>query len=53
LPNDPTAIWKRLATELEIETVPGDHLGMVGTHFKSLAAVLTHYVEEADRKDRP
>lgn len=47
LPNDPTAVWKNLATELEIETVPGDHLGMVGTHFESLAAVLTRYVREA------
>jgi acetoacetyl-CoA synthetase len=47
LPNDPTAVWKSLADELQIETVPGDHLGMVGTHFESLAAVLTRYVEEA------
>lgn len=47
LPNDPAALWKKLAAELEIETVPGDHLGMVGTHFESLAAVLTRYVEEA------
>jgi acetoacetyl-CoA synthetase len=50
LPNDPTAVWKKLATELEVETVPGDHLGMVETHFESLAAVLTRYVEEADMK---
>jgi acetoacetyl-CoA synthetase len=51
LPNDPTAIWKRLAAKLEVETVAGDHLGMVGTHFESLAAVLTRYVTEAvDRK---
>jgi acetoacetyl-CoA synthetase len=47
LPNDPTALWKTLATELEVETVPGDHLAMVGTRFASLAAVLTRYVEEA------
>jgi acetoacetyl-CoA synthetase len=50
LPNDPIEIWKTLATELEVETVPGDHLGMVETHFESLAAVLTRYVEEADMK---
>jgi len=50
LPNDPTAVWKKLATELEVETVPGDHLGMVETHFESLAAVLTRYVEEVDMK---
>jgi acetoacetyl-CoA synthetase len=47
LPTDPTAIWKKLAAEFEIETVPGDHLGMIGTHFESLAAVLTRHVEKA------
>ncbi len=47
LPSDPTALWRSLAAELEVETVPGDHLGMIGTHFESLAAVLTRYVEEA------
>jgi acetoacetyl-CoA synthetase len=51
LPTDPTAVWKKLAAELEVEIVPGDHLEMIGTHFKSLAAVLSRYVEEAvDRK---
>lgn len=51
LPNDPVGFWKSLAGELEVETVPGDHLGMVGTHFESLAEVLTRYVEEAvDKK---
>jgi thioesterase domain-containing protein len=47
LPADPTAIWEKLAAEFEIETVPGDHLGMIGTHFESLAAVLTRHVEKA------
>jgi thioesterase domain-containing protein len=46
LPNDPTAIWKHLAAEFELDTVPGDHLGMIATHFESLAAVLTRYVQE-------
>jgi acetoacetyl-CoA synthetase len=46
LPNNPTAVWKQLAAELDVETVPGDHLGMIGTHFESLAAVLTRYVNE-------
>jgi acetoacetyl-CoA synthetase len=50
LPNDPATVWKKLATELEIETVPGDHLGMVETHFESLAAVLTRYVQEVGMK---
>ncbi len=47
LPSDPAALWKGLAAEFEVEIVPGDHLGMVNTHFESLAAVLTRYVKEA------
>lgn len=47
LPTDPTAYWKKLSTELEVQTVPGDHLGMIGPHFETLAAVLTRYVREA------
>jgi acetoacetyl-CoA synthetase len=47
LPNDPTAVWKKMAAEFEVETVRGDHLGMVSTDFESLAVVLTRYVREA------
>jgi acetoacetyl-CoA synthetase len=47
LPTDPIAVWKNLVAELEVETVPGDHLGMIGTHFDSLAAVLSRCVREA------
>jgi acetoacetyl-CoA synthetase len=45
-PSDPIPVWKGLAAELEVEVVPGDHLGMVTTDFESLAAVLTRYVGE-------
>lgn len=47
LPSDPVAVWNKLAAEVEVETVPGDHLGMIADHFESLAAVLTRYVREA------
>jgi aspartate racemase len=50
LPADPNAVWKKLVQELEVETVPGDHLGMVSTRFETLAAVLTRYVREAMAK---
>jgi thioesterase domain-containing protein/acyl carrier protein len=46
-PNDPAAVWARLASEFEVETVPGDHLGILTTHFESVAAVLSRYLEEA------
>jgi acetoacetyl-CoA synthetase len=46
-PSDPVPHWKGLAAELEVDTVPGDHVEMVRTHFESVAAVLTRYVKEA------
>ncbi len=50
-PDDPAAVWARLAAKLEVETVPGDHVGILATHFESLAAVLTRYLEESDRQE--
>lgn len=50
-PDDPSAIWANLAKEFEVETVPGDHLGIITTHFERLATVLSGYLREAsDRK---
>jgi thioesterase domain-containing protein/acyl carrier protein len=46
-PDDPATIWAGLAAELEVETVPGDHVGMLTTHHRSLGSVLTRYLEEA------
>ncbi len=43
-PDDPKAIWGKLADEFELETVPGDHLDMVTAEFEDLAAVLTRYL---------
>lgn len=47
-PADPAAAWKHLTADLEVETVPGDHLNVVTTEFVSLAAVLTKYIRQAD-----
>jgi acetoacetyl-CoA synthetase len=47
LPTDPTVVWRKLAAELDVETVPGDHLGMIGTHFETLAAALNRRMREA------
>jgi thioesterase domain-containing protein len=46
-PDDPVAVWAPLTTELEVETVPGDHQGMLATHFRSLASTLSRYLKEA------
>ena len=46
-PADPTAVWAQLAEEFEVETVPGDHAEILTTHFESLAAVLSRYLQES------
>jgi len=46
-PDDAAAVWAPLAEKLEVETVPGDHLGMIATHYENLASVLSRYLEEA------
>lgn len=48
-PDDPAAVWAGLAREFEVETVPGDHNGIITTHFETLAAVLSRYLGEASR----
>jgi thioesterase domain-containing protein len=47
LPTNPVAIWGGLSAQFAVEAVPGDHVGMVAIHFKSLAAVLSRYLREA------
>ena len=44
-PKDPVAVWSGLASELEIEEIPGHHLNIVTTEFKPLAAALTKYIQ--------
>ncbi|MGA9393040.1 MAG: alpha/beta fold hydrolase [Candidatus Sulfotelmatobacter sp.] len=46
-PDDPVAIWSRFAETFEIETAPGDHLGMLTTEFEKLGLVLTRYLDDA------
>ena len=45
-PADPAAVWSNLAREFELETVPGDHLGIMTTNFESLASVISGYLRE-------
>jgi acetoacetyl-CoA synthetase len=48
-PANPAAVWAKLTAGFEAETVPGGHLDMLTGDIKSLAAVLTRYVNEALR----
>jgi thioesterase domain-containing protein/acyl carrier protein len=46
-PSDPAAVWGHLANEFLVESVPGDHLGIMTTHYEELANVLSRYLKEA------
>ena len=46
-PDDPAAVWGKLANEFEVETVPGGHLDMVTAGVRNLVAVLTSYLRGA------
>jgi len=46
-PEDPAAFWKPLASKFELETVPGDHVGMLTTHAAEVASVLARHLKGA------
>jgi acetoacetyl-CoA synthetase len=48
-PADAAAVWAHLAGQFTVETVPGDHLEIMSTHYEKLASVLSRYVEDALR----
>ena len=45
-PSNAAAVWRPLVEEIAVETVPGDHLGMIATHYAELASVLSRYLRE-------
>jgi thioesterase domain-containing protein len=46
-PADPIPVWAHLAANFELETVPGDHLGMLTRHSQSSASILTRHLRSA------
>jgi acetoacetyl-CoA synthetase len=47
-PEDPASVWSALASELEIEAIPGHHLNIVTTEFQPLASALTRYIRRVN-----
>lgn len=45
-PEDPRSVWGSLAADLQVESIPGNHLNIVNTEFEALAEVLTRYIKE-------
>jgi len=46
-PKNPGRIWRKLVGDLEVHTVPGEHLELVGMHAERLARRLSLCVEGA------
>jgi len=44
-PDDPVEVWSKLIRHLEVEVVPGDHLGILGQESEALADVLSNYLK--------
>ncbi|MBV9483438.1 MAG: alpha/beta fold hydrolase [Acidobacteria bacterium] len=51
-PADPATVWGAFTQQLEVETIPGDHLGIMTTHHEYLAAALSRYIREALSSER-
>ena len=49
-PDNPTAVWSRLAEKFEVETTPGDHVSMLTTYSKNLGSVLSRYLAESESR---
>ena len=49
-PDNPLAVWSSLAEKFEVETAPGDHVGMITTYSKNLGSVLSRYLEESSQQ---
>ena len=45
-PEDPAAVWSGLTAKLGVDTVPGDHVGILATHYENLASVVSRFIRE-------
>jgi acetoacetyl-CoA synthetase len=48
-PDDPIAVWAKLAEQFESETVTGSHYSILTTHSERLGSVLSRFLQEACR----
>lgn len=49
-PRDAAGVWKRYVSDLELDTLPGHHLGII-TNPEHLGALLSRYLSEAFARD--
>jgi acetoacetyl-CoA synthetase len=50
-PSNPDAAWGKTFGDMEVETVPGDHLDLLTTNVDDLAATLSRYLKEVYRSE--
>ena len=50
-PEHPQSVWSMFLPNMEVETVPGDHLGMLTTHYERLASVLDRHLGMASARE--
>jgi len=48
-PEDAAAVWTPLVDRLGVDTVPGDHYGIITTQFEALASVLSRHLRGASQ----
>jgi acetoacetyl-CoA synthetase len=46
-PKNPTAVWAHLIKDFEVETTPGNHVGMLTTRCTDLGSLLSRYLRDA------
>jgi acetoacetyl-CoA synthetase len=46
-PDDPRVTWQKLSDKFEMDEVPGDHFGIITSHYQDLASVLSRYLAAA------
>ena len=46
-PANPAAVWSKLVRQFQLQTVPGDHLGMMTLQFESLASAISRSLKDS------
>jgi acetoacetyl-CoA synthetase len=50
--DDPADVWSPWISDIEVDTIPGDHDEILTTHAKELGAVISRYLNEASPQNK-
>lgn len=51
-PDDPARVWTKFITQMEVQTVPGDHQELLTAYHEPLANVISRYLAEIPGKEQ-